>query len=463
MPSTKRRSTAAVAALVVFASMTACGGEDSAGDSESITVWTTDTLPDRVRKTEAIVAAFTEESGVDVKLVGVAEDQFTQTLTSAAASGELPDVIGSISLASVRTLAANDLLDTESTAAVVESLGADTFSETALTLTSDGDSQLSVPSESWAQLLVYRSDLFEQAGLQPPETYDEILAAAEELDSGGVAGFVGPTAPDDTFTQQTFEHIALANGCELVDDSGEVVLDSSECVGAFDFYGDLVTKYSVPGAQDVDTVRAQYFAGKAAMIVWSTYILDEMAALRDDALPSCPECKQDPAFLAENSGFVTALQGPDGDDPAQFGEVTSWAIPTGDSVDAAAQFVEYLMDPGYLDWIAIAPEGKFPVRAGTEENPQEFVDAWADLEVGVDRKAPLSNFYPPEVIQVLSEGPDDFDRWGIVQGQGDLVGAILGEVPVPQAVAALASGEVDAQTAAEDAAENVRSIQESLP
>ena len=463
MSTFRSRFVASAAVVVVLSAGAACGGDDSSSSGDSITVWTTDTLPDRVRKTEDIIAAFTQESGIDVELVGVAEDQFTQTLTSAAASGELPDVIGSISLASVRTLAANDLLATESAGAVVDSLGADTFSETALTLTSDGDTQLSVPSESWAQLLVYRSDLFEEAGLQPPETYDEILAAAEELNAGGVAGFVGPTAPDDTFTQQTFEHIALANGCELVDDSGEVVLDSSECAGAFEFYGDLVTNYSVPGAQNVDTVRAQYFAGKAAMIVWSTFILDEMAALRDDALPSCPQCKQDPTFLAENSGFVTALQGPDGEDPAQFGEVTSWAIPTGDSTDAAEQFVEYLMDPGYLDWIAIAPEGKFPVRAGTEENPQEFVDAWADLKVGVDRKAPLSQFYPPEVIQVLSEGPDDFDRWGIVQGQGDLVGAILGEVPVPQAVAALASGEVDAQTAAEDAAESVRSIQESLP
>jgi len=442
----------------------ACGGEDDSGaDSNSITVWTTDTLPDRVAATEAIIERFTAESGVDVKLVGVAEDQFTQTLTSAAAAGDLPDVIGSLSLASVRTLAANDLLDTESAAAVVESLGADTFSQEALALTSDGDAQLSVPSDIWSQLVIYRKDLFDKAGLAPPETYDDILAAAEELDSGDVAGFVGPTAPGDSFTQQTFEHIALANGCELVDDSGEVVLDSSQCVSAFEFYGDLVTNYSIPGAQDVDTVRAQYFAGKAAMIPWSTYILDEMAGLRDDALPSCPECREDPTFLAENSGFVTALQGPDGEEPAQFGEVVSWAIPTGSAAEPAQQFIEYFLSDGYVDWIAIAPEGKFPARAGTAETPQEYVDQWTALPVGVDRKAPLADFYPPEVLDVLRTGPEAFDRWGIVQGQGDLVGAILGELPVPQAVAELASGEADAQTAASDAAEKVRSIQETLP
>ncbi|MDQ3104842.1 MAG: extracellular solute-binding protein, partial [Actinomycetota bacterium] len=126
-----RRNAAAVATLMMLGMVPACGGDDSSGGSSAITVWTTDTLPDRVRKTEAIIEAFTSKTGIEVKLVGVAEDQFTQTLTQAAASGELPDVIGSISLASVRTLAANDLLDTEAAAAVVESLGEDTFSETA--------------------------------------------------------------------------------------------------------------------------------------------------------------------------------------------------------------------------------------------------------------------------------------------------------------------------------------------
>ncbi|MGI8953082.1 MAG: extracellular solute-binding protein, partial [Nocardioidaceae bacterium] len=135
---TRRRLVAATATISVLV-LSACGGGGSSADDDSITVWTTDTLPDRVAATEAIIEKFTEETGVDVDLVGVAEDQFTQTLTSAAAAGELPDVIGSLSLASVRTLAANDLLDTDAATEVVESLGAETFSEQALTLTSDGD------------------------------------------------------------------------------------------------------------------------------------------------------------------------------------------------------------------------------------------------------------------------------------------------------------------------------------
>ncbi len=226
-----------------------------------------------------------------------------------------------------------------------------------------------MPSDGWAQLLVYRQDLFDAAGLAAPETYDDILAAAEELDSGDVAGFVGATVPNDAFTQQTFEHLALGNGCQMVDDGGEVALDSEQCVAAFEFYNQLITDHSVSGAQDVDTTRAAYFAGQAAMVVWSSFILDEMAGLRNDALPNCPECADDPAFLAENSGVVTAISGPDGEGGAQFGEVVSWATLVDAQTDSAAQFVSYMMEDGYEDWIGFSPEGKVPTRQGTADEP----------------------------------------------------------------------------------------------
>jgi len=468
-----RRRTLAAATLVAVTALAACsggGGGADGGESastgavkgEAITVWTADTLPDRVAATKAIIADFTAATGIDVELVGVAEDQFNQLLTSAAAADDLPDVIGSISLAQVRTLGANDLVDPEATAAVIEDLGADTFSERALEMTQDGDEQLAVPSESWAQLLYYRSDLFDAAGLAAPETYDDILAAAKALDSPEVAGFVGANTPGDAFTQQTFEHVALANNCQMVTDSGEVTLDSPECVNAFEFYGDLVQNYSTAGAQDVDTVRASYFAGQAAMAIWSTYLLDELAGLRNDTMPSCPECVADPTFLAKNTGVVTAIQGPDSDEPALFGEITSWAITAGSATDSAQQFVQYMLSDGYVDWVGIAPEGRVPVRQGTQENPTEFADAWQALPVGVDTKAPLADFYPAEVLERLQAGPDDLLRWGITQGQGDLIGAALGELPVAQAVSEVTSGGADAEAATKQAAEAMRSIQDSL-
>jgi multiple sugar transport system substrate-binding protein len=459
----QRRVRVSVAAVGATVLLTACGGGDTGGSEEGdpLTVWTLENLPDRLAVQEEIAAAFTGSSGVEVELVAVDPNQFNQLLISSAAAGRLPDVIGALPLAGVQLLATNELVDRELTAGVVEGLGAGTFSEHALELTRDGDAQVAVPSDGWAQMLVYRKDLFDAAGLAAPETYDDILAAAQELDSPELAGFVGATVPNDAFTQQTFEHLALGNGCQLVDDAGEVTIDSDACVGSFAFYDQLISDYSVTGAQDVDTTRAAYFAGQSAMVVWSSFILDEMAGLRADALPTCPECAADPAFLARNSGVVTAISGPDGDRPAQFGEIVSWAV-TADAQPAAADFVTYMMEDGYEQWIGFSPEGKVPTRQGTAEEPTRFIDAWATLPAGVDTKAPLTDFYPAEVLDALRNAPDSISPWGIPQGQGALIGASLGELPVPQAIAAMTGGEVDPSGAAQQAAEALREIASSV-
>ncbi|MFJ4014918.1 ABC transporter substrate-binding protein [Microbacterium sp. NPDC090014] len=458
-----RATAAALAAVCVTAlALTGCtsSGDDDGGDA-GITFWLQEDLPDRVAATQEIVDAFTDETGIEVEVVSVAEDQFAQLITSSAAAGDLPDVIGGISLPQVRTLSANEFVDTDAVAATIDALDASTFSENALALTSDGDTSLAIPSESWTQMLFYRTDLFEAAGLDVPDSYGSILEAAKTLDSPEVAGFVGATAPGDAFTEQTFEQIALGNGCELVNEDGDVELDSDACVSAFEFYGELTRDYSVPGAQDVDTTRATYFAGDAAMFIWSSFVLDELAGLREDAKPSCPECLADPAFLAANTGVVTSIAGPDSDAAAQFGEITSWTITEGANTDASQSFVEYMMSDGYEPWIAIAPEGKVPVRTGTPEDPTMFSDMWATLPAGVDTKAPLSDFYAPEVLDAVAAGPEDLARWGITQGQGSLLGALQGELPVATAVSDVAQGG-DPADAASTAAETVRSIAESL-
>jgi hypothetical protein len=50
------------------------------------------------------------------------------------------------------------------------------------------------------------------------------------------------------------------------------------------------------------------FAGKAAMIIWSPFILDELAGLRDSAPPTITD---DPTSkeLASKTGIVTTLKG----------------------------------------------------------------------------------------------------------------------------------------------------------
>src|SRR4029078_12047493 len=107
---------------------------------------------------------------------------------SNAAAGKLPDVIGGLPLGQVRTLSSNDLIDTDAVGSVGDDLAPGTFNDSALELTADGKDQLAVPSESWVQLLVYRKDLFDKAGLAAPKTYDDVLAAAKAVDTPHLAG-----------------------------------------------------------------------------------------------------------------------------------------------------------------------------------------------------------------------------------------------------------------------------------
>ena len=454
------RTAGPLAAVLTLLAVLAAGCAPPPRDPNHLVVWTLENLPERLAAIRSVAERFTQATGITVEMVGVDENQFTQLVTASAASGVLPDVVGSLPLAAVRSLAANELLDPAATGQALAALGPETFSARALELTRDGNAQLAVPSEAWPQLLLYRRDLFAAAGLPEPRTYADVTAAATKLNTDDVAGFVGATIAGDAFTQQTFEHLALANGCEMVDDGGRVALDSPACVAAFAFYDDLIRNHSVAGAQDVDTTRATYFAGKAAMVIWSSFILDELAGLRDDAAPSCPQCVADPRFLVDNTGIVTALTGPDGREPAQFGEVQSWAVLADANAGPAARFIDFMMSDGYLDSLGSAPEGKFPTRSGTPEEPTRFVDAWRTLPAGVDRRVPLDELYPAPVLDALAGSVGTFRRWGITQGQGALVGATLGELPVPQAIAAMTSGEIDPAEAAQEATVTVSELQE---
>src|SRR5215207_4751778 len=407
-----------VALLVVLLLIAVgCGGGSGEEDSgSSLTFWTAEDNPDRVKATQAIISRFEQQTNIKVKLVPVGEDQLQSQITNASAAGSLPDVLAAASLGMVHSLAADGITDSDAAAAVIDTLGHQTFSQRGLSLVEANGKPVAVPSDSWTQLLVYRKDLFAKAGLAAPTTFQAIRAAAATLTGDEMAGIVAATKPD-SFTQQTFEYLAVANGCQLVDQAGAITLTCKPCVDTFQFYVDLIHSASVQGGQDADSTRAAYLAGKAAMIIWSSFLLDELAGLSNDARPTCPQCRADPSFLARNSGIVTAISGPGGSQPSQFGELTCFAI-TKDANKDAARLVEFLMDDGYLDWLGLAPEGKVPVRTGTTDQPTKFTDAWTHLPTGVERSKPLSELYPAGVLKVLATSTDTMNRWGSLRVRG---------------------------------------------
>jgi multiple sugar transport system substrate-binding protein len=456
-----RTSRTTLLAVVLLIAAVGCGGGGGKNDdSSSLIFWTAEDNPDRVKATQAIIDRFEQQTRIQVKLVAIGEDQLQSQVASAGAAGSLPDVLGALSLGFAHSLAADGITDPDAAAAVINTLGRQTFSKRALSLVEANGKPVAVPSDSWTQLLVYRKDLFAKAGLAAPTTFEAIRAAAATLTGGGMAGIVAATKPD-SFTQQTFEYLAVANGCQLTDQAGVITLTSKPCRDTIRFYVDLIREASVGGAQDATSTRAAYLAGKAAMVIWSSFLLDELAGLSSDARPSCPQCQADPSFLATNSGIVTAIKGPDSARPSQFGELTCFAI-TKDANTDAAKLVEFLMNDGYPAWLGLAPEGKVPVRTGTGDQPTKFTTAWTHLETGVEHPKPLSQLYPPGVLKVLATSADTMNRWGFPQGQGRLVGAQLADLPIPKALTAALDGTLSSTAAAEQAQADLETIQQSI-
>ncbi|RCV56295.1 ABC transporter substrate-binding protein [Marinitenerispora sediminis] len=393
-------------------------------DDAGITFWTPHVTPGRIAQQEATARRFTERTGIPVTVVPMGAADQNQALVTGVASGNVPDVI-LLAPDQAATWTRQGLLDTETAEDVVADLGRATFSARALDMVTLDGRLAAVPSDGWGQVLVYRRDLFAAAGLEPPDSLERIAAAARRLHGDGMAGIVLGTRPGDPFTTQTLEALLLANGCELVDGSGRIALASPACVEGLRLYTEMAAA-SVRGDQDVETTRAAYLAGEAAMLFWGSHIFDELAGLAPSFPPTCPECARDPRFLAENSGVVTTLTGPDNDVGVQYGLTLNLGVPRGADAEPAGRFVRYLLGDGYLESLAVSPEGRVPMRTGTPESPNSFADAWARLPAGEDpdTRTPLAEVYGAGTVAAIVHGAQHFRRWGYGTEDAVLAGAL---------------------------------------
>ena len=414
----------------------------TAASAQTIRFWTTEEQPDRLAKQQAMAGEFNASTGITVEVIPVTESDLGTRATAAFAAGDLPDVIYHTLQYALPWVEAG-ILDIEAASDVINELGSETFAPGALELAATGDGYAAVPVDGWTQMIVYRKDLFAAAGLEAPNSYENVLAAIESLHNPpNMYGFVAATKVDENFMSQVLEHVFLANGVSPVGDGGFQPLDEAATVEVLDFYK-AVADASPPGELYWKQSRELYFAGSAAMIIWSPFILDELAGLRDSAPPTIND---DPTSrdLASMTGIVTNFSGPSNPDGAAWGDVRYFGITADADLDPAMAFVNYAMNDGYTDTLAIAPEGKFPVRRGNSDNATAYVEAWSMLPVGVDRKAPLSELYSQDMIDEIVGGLDVAQRWGVAEGQLSLASKIINSQVINRLVREYIDGVRDA-------------------
>ena len=417
----------------------------SNASAETIRFWTTEEQPARLAKQQAMAADFKKRTGHSVEVIPVSEKDLGKRATAAFAAGDLPDVIYH-TLQYVLPWSEAGILDVETNDDIVNSLQKSTFAPGAISMAQFNGKTAAVPVDGWTQMVVYRKDLFDKAGLAAPTSYANIEAAIEKLHNPpNMYGFVAATKVDENFMSQVLEHVFLANGVSPVNKNGFSKLDEKATSEVLNFYK-KIAKASPAGELYWKQSRAIYFAGKAAMIIWSPFILDELAGLRNSAPPTInddPTSKE----LAQKTGIVTTFGGPSNPSGAAWADIRYFGVTSDANTDIASEFVKYSMKDGYTATLSIAPDGKFPVRRGEPLNTSKYVKAWSKLPVGVDRKAPLSELYSPLTIDKIVAGLETADRWGVSEGQLSLASKIINSQVINRIVREYIDDQIDVKAA----------------
>jgi multiple sugar transport system substrate-binding protein len=218
------------------------------------------------------------------------------------------------------------------------------------------DHTWAVPLYNMAHSLWYRKSVFEEAGIEPPTTWDELLAAAEALTTDGQYG-IGLPANKQLYTDQTvYDFMVNAGAEEIYNEDGTLRFNNPETVAAYDFYSQLY-QFSPPDSANWTWGEAEAcFASRTcAMIlqftVITTYDTQAEGDAEDLGVIAIPRSEnvEESGTIAYSNGVMLLT-----DDPAKQ--------------EAAKEFLRFLFMPeNYGRFLNMEPGLFLPVtEAGSE-------------------------------------------------------------------------------------------------
>ena len=138
--------------------------------ADSIKFWTMEIQPERMAIQEKLAEGFEAATGHSVEVIPVEEAEIATRTTAAFAAGDLPDVLNH-TVQHLLPFAEAGVLDTGAATDVVEKLGVDSYAAGAVNMAKSDGEIVSVPTDGWTQLVVYRSDPVSYTHLTLPTIY----------------------------------------------------------------------------------------------------------------------------------------------------------------------------------------------------------------------------------------------------------------------------------------------------
>lgn len=235
--------------IVVLA---ACGGQDTSGDGDAeLTIWVAGNSNQIQETFRAIIDDFNEQyesEGIKADIQFEPWGELDQKLSTSLAGGVGPDVFmhGAAAAAGFadgnQIEPLNDYFDdwgdfSAYNPGYVEAGGVD-------------EEYYVLPIQGANRMMFYREDLFQEAGVDVPETLDELLEISEALVEKDGSRFIRaattlPTEGNDL--QQVWSAFLWSNGGDILnDDYTEAVINSEAAIKAIEFYKDFFERDLTP-------------------------------------------------------------------------------------------------------------------------------------------------------------------------------------------------------------------------
>lgn len=207
----------------------------------------------------------------------------------------------------------------------------------------DGKTVYGIPLRGHAQMLFYRKDVFDKAGVKPPATYQELVTVGQAIKEkgGGIQPMVVQYAANAG--QNVFAWLSLlwGNGGDVFDANWKPVFNSPQGVEATQFYVDLLRTYNLTAPASTTWAEAdavtEFSQGRAAMFVGWSWIYSSFTN------------KANPPEVVNNVGFVPA-PGWQGKPAVTYAQI--W--PTGILKSSKKQEAAF----EYLRWLTSVPVEK---------------------------------------------------------------------------------------------------------